>query len=214
MFVIVNNNSVVYGPKDWSKKTFEEVLVEDCDVNHTLELKNDNNDPVIISDQVMILPVVSIPQPYFDSRIERLDGPFWNFNNNSAEMYYTVGQLPIDAIKNFFVSKVADIRYVKEVGGIKQTVQGIEVTIDTMRGSRDIFFQAYLSIGDTETIKWKFPETWMDLTKSELGAIVSAGRTHIQNWFNWENNWIESVKQSTTIQQLKTLYDQFEQEIE
>ena len=213
MFVIIQNNFVIHGPRDWNKRQFEEVLKDECEVDFTLETRNNDNLPITVSDTVKILPVTNLPEPTFNGRIQRLDGPFWNFTDTTAEMSFVAADLPIEAVKNFFTSIVANARYAKEVAGIKQTVQGTEVSVDTARGSRDIFFQAFLSIGDTETINWKFPETWLELTKSDLGGIVSAGRTHIQTCFNWENTWVGRVGSATTLAQLNTLYDELETEL-
>jgi hypothetical protein len=130
-----------------------------------------------------------------------------------AEAYYTAQDMPVDAVKNFLTSIVANARYIKETAGIKMTIQGTQVSVDTARGSRDIFFQAFLSIGDNETMNWKFPETWLELIKSDLSLIVSAGRNHIQTSFDWENGWVNRVSAAVTLDDLNTLYDELEAEL-
>lgn len=213
MFVIVQDNFVIHGPRDWNKRQFEEVLLEECEVEFTLETRNNDNSVIVVSENVKILPVTKMPEPNFNGRIERLDGPYWNFTDTTAEMSFTVAELPIEAVRSFFVSIVANARYTKETSGIKQTIQGVEVSVDTARGSRDIFFQAFLSIGETETINWKFPETWLELTKNDLGQIVSAGRNHIQTCFDWENVWVARVTSATTLNEIDALYNELESEL-
>lgn len=213
MFVIVQNDQVIHGPRDWNKKQFDEVLLEECEIEYTLETRNNDNSPIIVSDTVKILPVTKLSEPGFNGRIQRLNGPFWNLSNTVAEMYFTPADLPIEAVRNFFISIVANARYVKETGGIKLTIQDTEVSVDTARGSRDIFFQAFLSIGETETMNWKFPETWLELTKSDLSLIVSSGRNHIQSCFDWENAWVNRVNAAASLNDIDVLYNELEVEL-
>ncbi len=204
-FALIQDNFVIVGPKLWNKLLFEEVLQEECDITYTLPTRNDDGTPYIISDTVKILPITSLPEPAFNSKIQRLDGPYWNFSDTTAEMYFTVGDLPIDAVKNNLIALVAANRYSAEVGGIKMTIQGNEVSIDTNRGARDIFFQAYSVLGDTETVNWKFPECWMILSKAELGSIVEAIKAHVQTCFNWEQNKQVEINACQTLDQLNNI---------
>lgn len=205
MFVVVHDNNVIFGPKTWNKLNFQEVILDDCEVECTLETRNDSNVPIIISDSIKILPVVKLPEPEFNGKIQRLDGPYWNFYDDKAEMWYTAGNLPIDAVKNFLKGAASDNRYKKEVGGIKLTIQGTEITIDTTRGSRDIFLQTLLTMTEEETIIWKFPEAWLTVTKSELQEIVDACKIHIQNSFAWEQSKHAEVSAADTLNDLDAI---------
>jgi hypothetical protein len=204
-FALIQDNYVIIGPRLWNKLLFEEALQEECDITYTLPTRNDDGTPYIISDTVKILPITSLPEPAFNSKIQRLDGPYWNFSDTIAEMYFTVGDLPIDAVKNNLIALVAANRYSAEVGGIKMTIQGTEVSIDTNRGARDIFFQGYSVLGDTETVNWKFPECWMTLSKAELGTIVESIKAHVQTCFNWEQNKQVEINACQTLDQLNNI---------
>lgn len=204
-FVITLDGNVILGPKPWNRLMFQECLQEECGVSYTLPNDNDAGTPFVVSPTVSVLPVVSMPEPAFNSKIQRLDGPYWNLNAQRAQMSFTVGDLPIDAVRNMLKAVVASNRYSAETGGIKVTVQGQEVTVDTARGSRDIFVDAYNSMGDADTINWKFPEGWMVLTKVELGAIVAAGKQHIQDCFNWEKGKDDEIDAAQTLDALDAI---------
>ena len=205
MFVIVHNNYVILGPKKWNKLNFEEVLLEECEVTYALDTRNDNRDPIIINENTKILPVVGLSEPAFNSKIQRLDGPYWNLSDTEAQMYYTVGDLPIEAVKNRLKEVVAYNRYVKESEGIKIEVQNTLVSIDTARGSREIFFNTWLSMLEEETVNWKFPETWMTVSKSDMFSIVSAGKSHIQSCFDWEQNKTIEIESASTLEDLDAI---------
>ena len=201
MFVIVHNNSVILGPMRWNRKRFENTIQEECEVSTTLPDRNDNT-PIVVSDNVKILPVQSAENPSYNPRIENLHGPLWEFTDTVAISSYIAQPLPIDAVKNQLKTECAAERYRREIAGTKVDIQNTEVTIDTNRGSRDIFVQKYLLMGDTDIVQWKFPEGWLELTKSELGLIVSTGAAHVQDQFNWESAKIVEIDSCETLEQL------------
>ena len=96
----------------------------------------------------------------------------------------------------------AQERYKKEILGTTATIQSQSLTIDTSRGARDIFVQTYLLMGDADTVNWKFPETWLTLTKQDLGLCVTAATQYVQECFDWELNKSEEIDNSETKQEL------------
>ena len=61
MFVIVQNNYVVLGPMVWNRFRFQNFLLEECEVTFTLDSRNDSETPVVVSDEIKILPTASTP---------------------------------------------------------------------------------------------------------------------------------------------------------
>ena len=84
-------------------------------------------------------------------------------------------------------------------------MQNVEVTADTNRGDRDIFIQKYLLMNENDVVTWKFPETWLNLTKLELGLIVAAGAAHVQNAFEWEDALVNQIGNCTTLEELDAI---------
>lgn len=196
MFVIVHNNSVILGPMRWNKFRFENVIEEDCEF--TVSLPSSNDQPIIVSDNIKILPIQGTQNPDFNSRIEFLNGPFWEFTDTVAIQSFRKESLNIDAVKNTMKAQTSAVRWKRETAGIKVTIQGTEVSVTTDRGDRDIFVQKFLLMSDSETVQWKFPEGWLVLTKADLGAIVAAGAQHVQDQFVWEAAKIAEIDACTT----------------
>lgn len=206
MFVIVHNNYVIFGPKNWNKLLFQEVILEDCEVECDLATRNDPETTVVINDNIKILPVVGLENPTFNPKIQRLEGPFWNFYDDKAEMYYTVGYISVDAIKSFFKGQVADERYSKEVGGIDYTINDQIYRFDTSREQRSNYAQNLIMMDDTETINWKFPDrTWVALSKQDLININNAVKTHVQSCFDWEIAKHAEIDSATTHEELDNI---------
>lgn len=205
MFVIIHENFVVWGPKPWNKLSFEDVLRTDCEVSYTLPARNDEQTPIIINENTKIVKAITLDNPEINPKIQRLNGPYWNFYDDYAESYYLPEDLPVDFVKGNLKGIIAAKRYEKEIAGFTMPVQGQMVSIDTSRDGRTIYFDTYLALGNEETVGWKFPERWMNLTKTDLGQIVFAGKTHIQGCFNWEANKIAEIDAATTLAELDTI---------
>lgn len=205
MFVIIYNNYVILGPMKWNNGRFQNVILEECEVDTTLPLRNENFEPIIINEEIKILPVQYAETPPLNSKIEMLNGPYWEFTSTHAIASYIVQPLPIDTVKGNLKNILANERWKKEIKGIKVTVQNTEVTVDTNRGTRDIFVQQYLLMGESDTVTWKFPETWLNLTKSDLGLIVAAGANYVKSVFEWEANLVNQIESSTTLAELDVI---------
>lgn len=207
MFVIAYNNSVILGPMRWNRIRFQNEIFEECEVQATLPDRNDNNDVIVVNEEIKIYPVKDADGPGvpFNPKIQILDGPFWEFTTTHAIRSYEVLPKPIDLVKGELKNIVAAERWKKEISGTKVTIQGIEVTVDTNRGDRDIFVQKFLLMGENDTVTWKFPETWLNLTKSELGQIVNAGAVHVQQSFEWEATLVNQIEFSTTLEELDAI---------
>ena len=200
MFVIVYNNSVILGPMRWNRFRFENEIQEECEVAAVLPDKN--NGAIVVSDSIKILPIQGTENPQYNPRIEYLHGPFWEFTDTAAISSYIVQPFSIDAVKNQLKTNCAAERYKREIASAKVTIQNTEITVDTARGNRDIFVQKFLLMGDTDTVQWKFPECWLELSKAELGLIVSAGAAYVQEQFNWESTKIVEIDSCETLEQL------------
>jgi hypothetical protein len=206
MFVIVYQNSVILGPMRWNRFRFENTIFEDCEEFFvTLADRNDDLTPVIVSEDIKILPVQGTPSPEHNSKIEMLHGPFWEFTDNMAISSYTVLPIPVDAVKNQLKAVLANERYNKEVAGTTFTIQNTVITIDTARDTRNNLIQQYVLMNESDTVQWKFRETWLTLTKVEVGEIVRAGANYIQTQFQWEANLIVEISNATTLEDLASI---------
>lgn len=206
MFVIVYQNSVILGPMRWNRFRFENTIYEDCEeFSATLPDRNDEMVAITVSDDIKILPVEGTPNPNFNPKIERLNGPFWQFTDTVAISSYVVEPLAIEAVKNQLKAVLANERYRKEIAGVKVTIQNVEVTVDTGRDTKNNLIQKYVLMNDSDTVQWKFNDTWLTLSKTEVGTLVRAGAEYIQQQFDWEAAMIQEINNATTLEQLDSI---------
>ena len=188
---------------DWNRAMFDGAL-QKLGIVVTLPRSAPSDLPLIIDADTRLAESTYV-YPAYNSKIEYLNGPFWNFDAPVAVGTFVIEPIEIDQIKGTLKLDVAAERYRKENAGTTGVVQGITVTLDTSRGGRDIFAQAYLLMGDTDVKNWKFPECWLTLTKNDLGSIVAVGSAYIQACFDWERSKGEEIDACTTAEQLNNV---------
>lgn len=209
MYVITHHHDydeVLLGPIAWNPRYIASVLQSDLDLDQAPNVvaSDEQRVPYDILPNVRVRKVTTV-YAELNAKIQRHEGPFWTYENDEAVATWTAVDKPIDLVKGELISQVAFERYKKENAGVTLTVQGVEVWCDTSRGNRDIFFQKYAVMGENETVNWKFPNTWLTLTKAELGAIVAQGTAYIQGCFDWEVQKAAEINACTTLAELDAI---------
>lgn len=192
MFVLVHNNFVEFGPVYWNKAKFETILREDLEIVHELP-SSWSTGVYTVDSQTKIYPIMAGDDLPHNPRIEIRNGPFWEFTDSIAIYHYEPMRMELESAKNLLKTEVSNERWKKEVSGFKTTIQNLEVSIDTQRGTRETFIQKYLLLADSDTVNWKFPERWLTLTKGELQSVVNQINAHVQTAFDWESSLISQI---------------------
>lgn len=205
MFALVHKNRVLVGPMDWNSALFTGAMSR-LGINKTIPRSSpDFNELPWVIDSDTSIQFVEFNYPEYNQKIHYLEGPYWTYENGKAIAGYLVKDQPVESVQYNLRQLAADQRWKMEVSGTKITIQGIEVTVDTNRDSRNIFVQQYLLMSDADTVRWKFPEAWLTLTRIELGQVVSAGANHIQSAFLWESTKVEEINTASTLEQLDSI---------
>jgi hypothetical protein len=200
MYAVIYDNRVLVGPMNWNRGMFQGAL-ERKGIEYSLPRTAPNNLPLIINEHAKIMQVEEI-KPELNALVEYYYGPLWDITETKAIANYEVHDTPIESARYNLKQLASQERYKKEILGTTTTIQGNIVTIDTNRGARDIFVQKYLLMAESDTVNWKFPETWLTLTKNDLGLCVTAANQYIQQCFDWELNISVQIDQSQNKQEL------------
>jgi hypothetical protein len=211
-YVIVNNNSVVYGPREWNRLLFQSILQDEFEINTTLGYTNDGA-PVVINDSIKIFPVLQKPHPEMDPKIEQLVGPFWDFKDDHVVQYYDVTNKDISIVKSELKKIVEQYRYQREIFGIKVTIGTVEVPVTTGRDGREIYFHQSITATDTP-VAFKFGGIWVDVTKQDFLNICNAIHNFIQTTFDWEQSMWDLIDSKNTLEELKSLNLQYKETAE
>ena len=200
MYAVIYDNRVLVGPMNWNRGIFQGAL-ERRGVQYSLPRTAPNNLPLTIDEHAKIMQVEEI-RPELNALVEYYYGPLWDITETKAIANYEVHDTPIESARYNLKQLAAQERYKKEILGATVTIQEQTVTIDTNRGAKDVFVQKYLLMAESDTVNWKFPETWLPLTKNDLSLAVQAGAQYIQSCFDWELNITEQIDLAETKEQL------------
>ena len=200
MYAVIYDNRVLVGPMNWNRGMFQGAL-ERKGIQYPLPRTAPDNLPLTINEHAKIMRVDEI-RPAMNPLVEFYYGPLWDITEETAIANYEVHDSPIESMRYNLKQVAAQERYKREVLGTTTTIQDQTITIDTNRGARDIFVQKYLLMTDSDLVNWKFPETWLTLTKQDLGTVVQAGAQYIQSCFDWELNIAEQIDLAQTKQDL------------
>jgi hypothetical protein len=200
MYAVIYDNRVLVGPMNWNRGMFQGAL-ERKGVQYSLPRTAPNNLPLTINEHAKIMQVEEI-KPELNALVEYYYGPLWDITETKAIANYEVHDTPIESARYNLKQLAAQERYKKEILGATVTIQEQTVTIDTNRGAKDVFVQKYLLMAESDTVNWKFPETWLTLTKNDLSLAVQAGAQYIQSCFDWELNITEQIDLAETKEQL------------
>jgi hypothetical protein len=201
MYALIYKNKVICGPKAWSQPYFTYVLQKQGVEKFAIPRKEQSSIPHVISEDAKICAVREI-KPDINPLIQYHRGPLWSMDNDVAVATYEVYYSPLESSKTAFKQLAATERFKKESEGIVVTIQGADVTVYTDRDNRRIYLETYLTMEDQETVQWKFPETWLTISKEELQSIIKQGAEHIQGVFNWEKGIVDQIDECTEHSQL------------
>lgn len=205
-YLLVENKETIHlGPVFWRQRFIQSEL-DDQEIVFKVPPIAPEGDYLSINDTFEIFPVVSETMPEnYDPRYHDLVGPNYTYVDNQAFSSYSMVDRSLDSVKNNLKQTTMFLRYIKEIAGTKTTIQGQEVSVDTARGTRDVFVQQFLLMPNDGSTVWKFPEAWLTLTKADLGACVAAGVAWVQSAFDWEAAHVLSIEAATTMAELAAL---------
>jgi hypothetical protein len=186
MYVVTQNDQVLLGPINWNYRLIRAVVEDDAETLIDIGPDSYQSVPMYFANNIKIRTAREIRENH-NTRIQMLQGPEWSFNENEGVAYWAAVDKPIDLVRKELKDALANIRYNREILGTKVTIQGSLVTVETTRDVRNLFVQQYLLMPADGITRWKFPEGWFDLTKSDLGICVAGGVAYVQSCFDWES---------------------------
>jgi hypothetical protein len=212
MYVVTDHNSqdfVILGPITWKPRYISDIISDEIQSDVTVTQTDESRVPFEPYPGIKIRKCQVVYGEIENPLIQTHQGPVWTYDDTNTEHQATatwyVADRDISQVKQTLKSLVADIRWKKETQGAMLNIQGHDVWCDTSRGNRNVFLQKLMLMGDEDTVKWKFPDRWLTLSKSELGMIVTLGAAYIQSCFDWENEQYEIIDTCETLEQLAAL---------
>lgn len=202
LYVLINNNSIIYGASPWNAGMFKWNIENDLEmVCPPLPQKVGDDFILNIDENTKILPAV-LEYPNYNQKIEQLAGPFWEFTDTQAIGSFNVVDKPVLIVKNELKNSLANNRYQYEIKGTTVILNEKEYNIPTDRDSRNIYVQKILSMDETSASQFKLNGDMLELSKNDFVNILKSIDTYVQSAFDKEAeiiNIIESTEDLTTL---------------
>lgn len=207
MYVITrhheNYDEVLLGPVEWKPSFIASVIQQDLELDFKpgLQPSDVNRIPFNIVFPNVVVRKAEVVYEHINSKIQRHEGPFWSYTEDTGTALYTAADKPIDLVKAELKAQVSSVRYTKEVSGIKYTIGETEVFISTDREKRKVYFEKLATIGDS-TVQFKFGDVFISINQADLQGICSAIDSHVQSSFDWEQQKYSDIDACNTLQEL------------
>ena len=198
--IVKNKQQVLLGPMPWRQTMFQ-LEIDEQGIDYYVPPETGMR--VTVSPEIEIFPC-KVNTPYFNPVYEELAGPFWNFDGSVAQGTYEVIELPLEKVKGNLKAVLASKRYDKEVAGISDTINGVEITLDTSRQMRTQYNDLLSSMGEN-SIEYKSNQQFVTLTPSNVQSMIDAVYNHIQTQFTWEKEASLQIDSALSVEQLKTI---------
>lgn len=206
-YILVQNRKIIHlGPFLWRQRYIQvEIndLIESGELTTYFSVPASEQGYINIGDGFEIIPA-ELDTPSFSQVYEHLAGPFWIYENNIAKGSYEIRELDINTVKGNLLQITANERYRKQTLGTTVTVGNSSFFMNTdSKTITDLHSLAIIT--GPNTINYKSPNGFIELNGSQIQSIVDQLNTYIQTQFNWENDVIDIIKNSTSIAELKLI---------
>jgi hypothetical protein len=203
MFILQKDNQTFYGPNQWNPKLIQAYIEDEfeLEMNISSEIPTTGSN---IGNDIFVYKVIRTDIPVYNTKTQKLNGPFYTIENNEAIQYFTAIDKSVSEVQTELKQVIAHNRWIKEVSGILVNIQGESLKITTQRVERDIFQQGLQSGVQTN---WKLTKStgeiiWLILPTTDLQIIVDAILAHITACFSWEKSKFEEIENSGTLELL------------
>ena len=200
-YAIVHKGRVIVGPLGWTQKYFTDVLKIRHRITANIPGQAPEEFPYVIDENTSIYEAVE-NRPEFNAMVEYHYGPQWDVAQNPAVATYEVRDIDIESARNNFKILAAHERYKKEVSGTTVAIRGIDLKLSTHREAREPLVQKYVTMGDADTVNWKFDQQWLVLTRDEVKSVIAAIDQHVQVAFDWEAGIHTQIDATTELRAL------------
>lgn len=211
-YVITNqddNNFVILGPMEWKSNYFSSVIAEET--GHPVRLKDSDKDkvPFAVHDKIIIRRC-EVVYEQIDSDIQQHAGPFIEYKTGGSQYGYAVATYKAEyknltILKDEIANKIAKERWKTQSALINIDINGIQHSVDTQKETRDILLQKYILMSEDSKINFKFPFSWVEISKQDVLNIINKIDEHVQRQFDWENEIMSIVRSTDDYTQLKSI---------
>lgn len=201
---LVNNDSLILGPMGFNVRMINSEL-EELEVEEQITPSSYLELPIHFSDNQTHLLLLERNIPPYNPKYEREENFTWEIIKENevpvkVVLNYTIVPRTLEEVKVFRKQEVAPYRREKENTTITLTVSNTEVEVSTSREER-LLLTSKLSASPGPH-RFKFKNTWLEITSQELEFIIQEIDKVIQEAFDWEYDKLQEIDACETIDEV------------
>lgn len=200
MYALVHKTQVIMTQPFWNSRMFTVCLDEDLGIKRRVLLAEEDDVPLQIDQDTRIVRYYEF-KPDYNSKIEWLDGPIYQFVEDTVVASYNKRPLELSIAKENLKKLLPEARYGKEVKRHTLELSSGLQTISLDRETRSALAQKLQTIGDS-TVNWKFEHGWEQLSKSDIESIVSQIDQYVQEAYDWEYSKTIEIDNCQTLEEI------------
>ena len=198
---LINNNSLILGPIGYNVRMINSEL-EDLEVEDTISPQSYTNLPIHFSDGLTHLLPIEKVIPDNNPKYHNIGNFTWEIIKEDDVPVKVVFTYPIidktlEEVKELKKQEIAPIRRQKENTTLNLTVNSTEIQVSTSREER-ILLASKLSASPGPH-NYKFVNTWLEITTTELQYILNQIDIKVQEAFDWELSKLQEIDACETI---------------
>jgi hypothetical protein len=198
---LIHNNSLILGPIGYNVRMINSEL-EELEVEELINPSSYVNIPIHFSDGLTHLLPLEKVIPSHDPRYDNVGNFTWEIIKENeipikVVLTYPITNKTLEEVKELRKQEVSPVRREKENTTITLTVAETEVKISTSREER--FSLASKLAASPGPHRFKFENTWVEITSEELQYIIHEIDIVVQAAFDWEFDKLQEIDACETI---------------
>ena len=203
MYALVHKTQVIMTQPFWNSRMFTVCLDEDLGIQRRVLLAEEDDVPLQIDTDTRIVRYYEF-KPDYNSKIEWLDGPIYQFVENTVVASFNKRPLELSIAKENLKKLLPQARYAKEVKRLSVEVTGGVKTFLIDRDTRNALAQKSQIVGDS-VVNWKFEHGWEQLAKSDIDSILAQIDQHVQDAYDWEYSKTLEIDNCQTLEEIDAI---------
>jgi len=203
-FALVHDNSLLLGPIGFNRRMINSEL-EDLELNDRVSSQGFKDVPIHFSDGLThLIPVENFIEEY--NPLHKKVGNFsWEIIKEDniptkLKLTYPILDKTLDEVKVLRKQEISPVRKEKENTIIEIDINGTSVQVSTSREERLLISSKIAA--SSESFNYKFRNTWLEVTSSDLQKVISEIDKVVQEAFDWELSKLQEIDACKTIDEV------------
>lgn len=200
-FALIHDNQLILGPIGFNVRMINSEL-ESLEVEEQITPQSYTDLPIHFSDGLTHLVLIEKDLPSHNPKYHNVGNFTWEIIKENdvptkVLLTYPIVDKTLEEVKEIRKQEVAPVRREKENTIIRLSVNDTEIQVSSSRDERLLLTNKLTAIADS--CNYKFQNTWLEVTSTELQFIIGEIDKVVQAAFDWELAKLQEIDACETI---------------